>query len=187
MTDESKPGEDGRHDCQTPAEQTVDTMSVDAIAPAVARDPIAHAIDNLDRSLGSAAGDIRETQRLLGKSFGNITTHFVRFHSIAAAGERKDPALGELHQVVDAMAVELQIEDSLNQLLGHALRRIDSISEALSHIGSMVEGGNGKEGHAERSESVLAALVDSLESLGKAEHARGRHRFDAGPGSIDLF
>ena len=187
MTDESKPVEEGWRDRGIPAEQAADAMSGDANAPAVARDPIAHAIDNLDRSLASAAGDIRETQRLLGKSFGNITTHFVRFHGIAAAGERQNPALGELHQVVDAMAVELQIEDSLNQLLGHALRRIDSISEALSHIGSMVEGGNGTQDEAERSESVLAALVNSLESLGQAEHARGRHRFDAGPGSIDLF
>ena len=162
-------------------------MTKDARAPALVRDPIAHAIDNLDRSLTHTANDIRETQRLLGKSYGSITSHFVRFHGIAAAGEGKDSTLGELRKVVDAMTVELQIEDSLNQLLGHALGRIDSISVALIHIASMVERACGTQDEAKRSENVLAALVESLESLGEAEHVRSRHRFDAGPGSIDLF
>lgn len=181
MTDKSKPAEQGRQDRRGGEAITR------ADAAACASDPFASVLGNLRRSLGCTADEIRESQRLLAHSFGAITRQFVRVHAIAAAGEGSSAVPGELRVLVDAMSVELQIEDTLNQLLGRALNRVDSMAAALNHVGSMVQCGCAAQEQGGCNDDVLATLAQSLEALGNAEHARGGHRFDAGPGSIDLF
>ncbi len=172
-------------------EEATRTTGRYANAPDLVRDPIVNAIDNLDLSLLDTAKEIRESQQLLSTSFGDMTAHFAQVHSIAVAGEGQGTApggaLSALRGVVDSLTVELQVEDSLNQLLGKALGRIESISKALTQTRSMVERACSAQEATKCNEDVLAAFGRNLESLRQAEQARGSHRFDTAPGSIDLF
>lgn len=165
--------------------------TADANAPDPGCDPVVKAIDNLNLGLLETAKEIRASQQILSASFGDITARFAQVHGIAVAGEGQGTApnrtLIALRRVVDALAVELQVEDSLNQLLGRALGRIESISRALNQTRSLAEGACSTQDEAKRGEHVLAALGHTLESLRNAERPGGGPRFDAGPGSVDLF
>ena len=172
-------------------EESVDNTDPDMTALDDACDPIYKVIDNLDLSLQSVAKDIGESQQLLSTSFGYIAARFAQVHSIAVAGEGQGAAPSEmliaLRRVVDALTVELQFEDSLNQLLGRVLSRIESISVALSQTRAMAERACCAQDEGKRSVRVLAVLGRTLESLRNAERPRGGRQFDTESRAVDLF
>ncbi len=145
-------------------------------------------LEAIDLSLQNIARDITDSQSLLGSSFGQIAARFAQVHSIAVAGESGSPetpgeTLSALRRVVDALTVELQFEDSLNQLFMHALTRIESMCVALGQTRALAAGGNGEE----RGEHALEVLARTLESLRNAEHCGVNRRFDGRSGSVDMF
>lgn len=148
------------------------------------------AIDALSDILSGVKGDVARSRQILTGAFGHLAARFAQVQAIAAAAEARqasspDESLGALRDVVASLAVELQFEDSLSQLLDHVQGKVEALGVALSETRAMVTTAPADE--ADRVRAALEVLSSTVKSIQLAADAAVAERWATRSGSIYLF
>jgi hypothetical protein len=160
-----------------------------ATPPALAEPSALGAIDALTDILAGIRRDVLRSREILSGAFGEIAARFAQVHAIAVAAETNrhqspEQTLAALHEVVDALSIELQFEDSLSQLLEHVHGKVDSIGIALRETRAMVTSDSRTLDGVPAALEVLSRTVKSIQLAADAAVAE---RWSANSGSVDLF
>jgi hypothetical protein len=146
-------------------------------------------IDAMSEILSGVQRDVMRSRQILNGTFGHIAARFAQVHAIAVAAEARRPGSADdtmcaLREVVDALTIELQFEDSLSQILDHVQGKVEAIGVALTETRAMVTDAR-LEG--ESVSAALEVLARTVKSIQRAAEAAVAERWATNSGSIDLF